>query len=292
MDITISDGTLAVGLTTSGGSLTSLKLGETEYLWQGDPAVWSGQAPICFPICGGLRDGHATTLSGKKIELARHGFARKSDFELVESTSSSATFRLAASPLSLEGYPFNFEFLANYVVDAGKLTVSYTTSNQGTEPMPFFVGGHPGFRCPIEQGESYEDYLIRFEKAETSTLCRAVPSTGLIDMEAREDSPTGGTTELALSHELFSFAEKIYDVLDSRSATLTNRTGSRGVKLEFADFSYLVVWSKPNGDFVAIEPWCGLSTCSDEDDILEHKRGCMVAAPGESLKHSFSIEAF
>lgn len=292
MDVTISDGKLTVGLTGEGGSLTSLKLGGVEYLWQPDPAVWTGQAPISFPVCGGLRNGRAVTASGKNVELARHGFARKSTFTLVASDESSATYRLESSLATLTQYPFPFRLDATYRVADGKLTVDYTITNAGDEPMPFFIGGHPGFRCPIAQGESYDDYLIRFEKPETSTLCRAVPATGLIDVGDREDSPTAGTDELPLSHGLFDFAEKIYDVLESRSATLTNRTGTHGVHLRFADFPYLIVWSKPSGDFVAIEPWGGLSTCSDEDDALEHKRGCIVAAPGRAVKKSFTIEPF
>ncbi len=27
-----------------------------EYLWQGDPAIWPGQAPILFPIVGSLAE--------------------------------------------------------------------------------------------------------------------------------------------------------------------------------------------------------------------------------------------
>ncbi|WP_322150184.1 aldose 1-epimerase family protein [Paratractidigestivibacter sp.] len=292
MDVTISDNKLSVGLTSAGGSFTSLKLGGTEYLWQPDAAVWSGQAPICFPICGGLRDGRATTASGKKVELARHGFARKSEFALVASDETSATYRLESNPETLKQYPFPFRLDATYKVVGGKLTVSYAVTNTGDEDMPFFIGGHPGFACPVMEGESYDDYLIRFEKPETSTLCRAVPSTGLIDVGTREDSPTAGTGELPLTHELFDFAEKIYDALESRSATLVNRADDRGVRLEFADFDYLIVWSKPAGDFVAIEPWGGLSTCSDEDDVLEHKRGCIVAAPGQTVERSFTIEPF
>ena len=292
MEITISNGNLVCGLTTDGGSLTSIQLNGTEYLWQPNPDVWTGQAPICFPVCGGLRDGKATTASGKTVELARHGFARKSAFELVGNTDDRATFRLASSDATRAMYPFDFELLASYVLEQDKLRISYTVTNKGTEDMPFFIGGHPGFRCPIEEGETYSDYLIRFEKSETETICRAVPSTGLIDVEDREDSPTAGTDELPLTHELFDFAEKIYDVLESRTATLTNRAGTHGVRLEFADFPYLIVWSKPTGDFVAIEPWGGLSTCSDEDDVLEHKRGVIVAKPGEAVTRSFTIAPF
>ncbi len=292
MDITISDGKLSVGLTGKGGSLTSIKRDGTEYLWQGDPAVWSGQAPICFPVCGGLRDGQAVTASGKKVSLARHGFARSCDFDLVESSENSATYRLVSNDETLAQYPFAFTLDARYAVEGGRLSVTYSVTNTGDEDMPFFIGGHPGFRCPIAEGESYDDYLVRFEKPETSTLCRAVPSTGLIDVEDREEAPTAGTDTLPITHGLFDFAEKIYDVLESRAATLTNKAGDRGVRLEFADFDYLIVWSKPIGDFVAIEPWGGLSTCSDEDDVLEHKRGCIVAAPGKTVSRTFTVEPF
>ena len=41
---------------------------------------------------------------------------------------------------------------------------------------------------------------------------------------------------------------------------------------------------------MAVEPWGGLSTCSDEDDVLEHKRGCLVAKPKETVVRSFAIK--
>ena len=61
--------------------------------------------------------------------------------------------------------------------------------------------------------------------------------------------------------------------------------------MSFPDFPYLIIWSKPEGDFVAIEPWGGLSTCSDEGDVFEEKRGCLTAKPGETVKRAFSIES-
>lgn len=62
-------------------------------------------------------------------------------------------------------------------------------------------------------------------------------------------------------------------MLESRQVTLSKKGEDKGVRLSFEGFPYLIVWSKPEGDFVAVEPWGGLSTCSDEDDVLEHKRG-------------------
>ena len=169
------------------------------------------------------------------------------------------------------------------------MAVSYEVTNEGTEDMPFFVGGHPGFKCPLDEGESYDDYELRFEQREAAELCTAVPSTGLIDVERRSKNPMIGQN-LPLTHELFDFAETIFDVLESRVVTLTKKTEDKGVRLTFPDMPYLIVWSKPEGDFVAVEPWGGLSTCSDEDDILEHKRGCLVAKPGETVTRGFEIE--
>ena len=290
MKTTISNDALSVTVTTEGGSLTSIQAGGREYLWQPDPAVWTGQAPICFPVCGGLRDGRAVTASGKKVELARHGLAKSSEFETVVAEADRAVLRLASSEETLAQYPFDFALEARYALEGSKLRVTYAVTNTGAEPMPFFIGGHPAFRCPIEEGEAYDDYLVRFEKPE-GDVCTAVPSTGLIDVEHRSPAPQGDGLELPLTHGLFDFAETIYDELQSRKVELVGKAG-HGVRVEFADFPYLVVWSKPIGDFVALEPWGGLSTCSDEDDVLEHKRGCVVAAPGQTVERSFTVEPF
>ena len=88
MEFVLDNGSIRVALSTAGGSFTSIKANGREYLWQGDPAVWSGQAPICFPICGGLRDGRAMTMGGREVKLARHGFARKQEWKLEEQSDN------------------------------------------------------------------------------------------------------------------------------------------------------------------------------------------------------------
>ena len=291
MEYVLDNGKLSVSLTTAGGSFTSIACDGREYLWQGDPAVWSGQAPICFPVCGGLRDGHATTASGKEVNLARHGFARKQEWELEGRDGSSVALKLESKthPELLEQYPFPFKLVARYTLDGARVNVSYEATNEGDEDMPFFIGGHPAFKCPIDEGESYDDYRLRFEADEAERLCTAVPSTGLIDVENRSDNPMQGR-DLPLTHGLFDFAETIFDVLSSRTVELVKKDEEKGVRLEFPDMPYLIVWGKPEGDFVAVEPWGGLSTCSDEDDVLEHKRGCLVAKPGETVTRGFSIQ--
>ena len=48
---------LRVEFSTIGGALTSIKDKDgVEYLWQGNPEYWGGQAPVLFPICGSVRN--------------------------------------------------------------------------------------------------------------------------------------------------------------------------------------------------------------------------------------------
>ena len=73
---------LQVEFQSLGGALSSIKDKDgVEYLWQGDPAYWSGQAPVLFPICGSVRND--TVLYDKedgsqvKGKIPRHGLVRK-----------------------------------------------------------------------------------------------------------------------------------------------------------------------------------------------------------------------
>ena len=57
---TLHNENVSVTLKSLGAELTSIKdASGTEYLWQGNPEFWSGQAPVLFPIVGCLRNGTA-----------------------------------------------------------------------------------------------------------------------------------------------------------------------------------------------------------------------------------------
>lgn len=113
--------------------------------------------------------------------------------------------------------------------------------------------------------------------------------TGLIDMENRT-AFLHNQRVLPLCHELFSKDAIILDEIHSREVTLCSRQHKKGISLVFQDFPYLVLWSSANrGPFIALEPWIGLSTCSDEGDIFEEKRNIQKAVPGEGKMYSFVI---
>ena len=155
----IKSNVLTVSSVAEGAMLTSIRAGQTEFLWQGDPEFWSGQSPVCFPICGSLRGDAAKCGAVEVKNIKRHGFARFETFEITSQDEQSVTYVLNSSPATKEIYPYDFRFALSYRVEENRLTFSYKVKNTGDVPMPFFIGGHPAFNCPLFGGESYEDYV-------------------------------------------------------------------------------------------------------------------------------------
>ena len=71
MRYTIENEFLSVTADTHGAELVSVvdKATGAEMIWGADKAVWGRHAPILFPYCGKLRDGHYE-LDGTTYELS------------------------------------------------------------------------------------------------------------------------------------------------------------------------------------------------------------------------------
>ena len=100
---------------SQGAQMTSLKLKEDdlEYLWTADSEYWGRHAPILFPIVGKLKDDQYQ-LNGQSFDLTQHGFARDSEFELIEETEDELVYRLSSNLATLEKYPYQFELDLSY----------------------------------------------------------------------------------------------------------------------------------------------------------------------------------
>lgn len=290
MKVTITNGTLTAVLDTKGGQLTSLQTsGGTEYLWQGDPAYWSGQAPVLFPIVGVLREGKAA-IGGREYAMKRHGVARAREFTLLENGGDFAVFSLRADEGTKTSYPFDFELRVAYRLDGRGITTEYQVYNRGEEAMPFTVGGHPAFRCPVEEGERFEDYVLEFEQPETADCPVVDLETGMLDFETT-DRMLENSAVLPLEHNLFYQDALVFHGLKSRRVKLYCPATGRGLEMDFTGFDYLAAWSAVNdAPFVALEPWTGCATCFDEDDVFEHKRGMRTLAAGEDFRVGYLVK--
>lgn len=288
MQIKISSGDNFAVLGLDGAQLNSIVKNGVEYLWQGNPDFWAGQAPVCFPIVGVLPDGKAKAF-GKVCDMKRHGVARIHPFEIFEQHKNSITFIQKSSEETKKQFPFDYELKIKYTIVGDTVTNEYIITNTGDDKLPFVIGGHPAFNCPIDDDECFEDYKVVFDKPINEPCLRPDHHSGLVDTSNQYDVMNGSDT-FELQHDLFEENDAlIFENCASKSAALIGKNG-KGIRIDFQDMNNLLVWSAVgNAPFVALEPWTGISSCLDEDGIFENKRGMTILFPDETVSFKFKI---
>lgn len=261
-----------------------------DLLWDGDPAIWAGRAPILFPIVGELANG-TYRLGGMPYHLSRHGFARHSAFHTVASSAGTAVLRLTADAATLPLYPFRFELDIEFALQGPTLTVTAWVRNLGDEPLPASFGYHPAFRWPLPYGADRSSHVIEFATEEPDPV-RRLDDKGLLSPELHPTPVVG--RRLVLDDALFRHDALIFDAVRSRSVTYGAAQGPR-IRLNFADAPYLGVWSKPQANFICIEPWHGIADPPGYTGDFADKPGVFQVAAGTRAAITMAItlqEAF
>lgn len=288
MIIELKKGNLRAAARTLGGELVSLKDGNgQEYIWEGDPAFWSGQNPILFPIVGSLKDGKVD-IGGKVCEMGRHGFARRMEFTPVEQGEDFVTLELRENEETLKCYPFPFSLRVTHRLLEDGFSTTFSVTNTGSVPMPFCVGGHTAIRIP--EGERLEDYELVFDVLEQADSHLLNPQ-GIIRHDGRKPMLDGN--RIALDYNTFAEMDTIiFSMLRSGNVSLLHRETGRGMRLDFHEFPMVAFWTKPGAPFLCLEPWQGCAAWDNESGRFEDKPFCTVLQPGggKSLTYAFCIQ--
>lgn len=279
-EYSIASTQLRVCISTHGAELKSLQSNkyQEEYLWQGDPAIWAGQAPVLFPVVGALRDDRYC-LNGQRYPMSKHGFARNSQFSVCEHTEDRLTLRLTESPETLAQFPWAFALQISFQVQENCLRVNYDVSNTSADTMYFNVGSHPAFRLPLAPGK-LDDYSIEFDQAE-SLDCLL-----LEDNLLQHCLPEYLQQQriIALSESLFDRDALVFRDIASRHIALCHKHSGKRLVVDTGGAPHLGLWAKPGAPYVCIEPWWGYADFTDSDGDISHKPGIQKLPP----KHSFS----
>ncbi len=280
MIYTIENETLRVCVDSLGAHLTSFfhKGTATEHLWQGDPAVWSGQAPVLFPHTGRLPGGKFTA-KGRTFESSPHGFAKLVEHTLEDKREDRLTLVLEETPQTLERFPYQFRLISEFFLEGSALHHRLTVENTGREVLRFGIGFHPAFRLPFDQNHSYRDYDLEFDQLE-SPLCLDTSQGGLVG--DRIYRLGHNIRRIPLTDTLFDNDSHCMTGLHSGSLRLLERDTGRAVECDIRDFPYVLLWSKPGAPkFVCIEPWHSLPSPVSGGDSWEEKPAAAALSPGE-----------
>jgi galactose mutarotase-like enzyme len=283
--VPIASGDLSAEIDPMGAQLSALRdRAGRDLLWNGDPSVWAGRAPILFPIVGALAGG-SYRLGPKVYSLPRHGFARGKLFEIIESSSSAASFRLRADEESLKVYPFRFELDVHFVLHDATLTVTTLVRNLGEDGMPASFGYHPAFRWPLPYGRARSSHYMEFVKDEPAPV-RRLDKDGLLRPQ-RYATPIIAR-RLALADSLFQSDALIFDEIRSRSVTY-GADDEPKLRVSFPDAPFLGVWTKPSANFICIEHWHGIADLTGFSGDFTAKTGVFIVAAGAGLPIRMAI---
>jgi galactose mutarotase-like enzyme len=278
---------LKIGVNTKGAELCSIlsKHNNKEYLWQANPAFWAFHSPNLFPVVGNCTDNKILT-EGVEYPMPRHGFARHSEFKLIESLPQSLVFSLEFSEETLAVYPFKFRFQVSYRLKETELEVCFEVINIDTKAILFSLGAHPAFNVPLSQNQTYEDYYIEFEgedKLEKELFNSRGFFTGQREPVETEDR------KLCLNRALFNDGALVFKKLNSRSVALKSFRSTDSVQLNFKDFNSLGIWAVPGAPFVCIEPWLGYADKAGDIQEFKNKEGIISLDVDNTFFASYTI---
>lgn len=264
MDIAIWNEQASAACQTKGAQLLSYKTADgKERVWQRDPAYWAKSSPVLFPYVGPV--AQPVRIEAKSYDMPRHGFVKDAEFEIADRGEDFVVLKTCENESTLSVYPYAFEFTVTFRLNGAALDVVYGVTNKSGEEMPFLIGGHPGFFCPMEDGERFEDYMLRFADE--------------------------GIEDLHLAYPMFDNDALLYEDFQNRSVSLVHQETGKGLRFDFPGYESVAFWTpiQKNAPFLCIEPWCAGTLEQVPDTDMLKKKYVQRLAPGEARDYRFSV---
>jgi galactose mutarotase-like enzyme len=284
----IANDQLTVEISVLGAEMQTLTTADgRSWLWNGDPAFWAGRAPVLFPMVGKAPDNRIR-IGGASYEMAQHGFARRSEFTLAETTPTACRYELAASEATRAVYPFEFLLSVRYELEGGRLTASAEVENRDQRDMPFGFGFHPAFLWPLPGAEG-QAHTVTLDNRGEPALARL--DEGLVGQERLASPFTAG--KLTLDHSMFAADAMIFSEGAGNGLTYAAE-GGPALKFSFENLPNLALWTKPgtvpDAPFLCVEPWHGTADAVGNSGELSERPYSIVLAPANKARFAFSVE--
>ena len=287
MIYTLKNSALTITVSDYGAELKSLTGADgTEYLHDGNPKWWKYTSPVLFPIVGKVNGGKYRA-EGQTYELPQHGFARVTDFKCVRESADEIVFRLNWSDETLKIYPYKFSLEISYIIKDNTVAVVWLVKNLDDKAIYFSIGAHPALKCPIVDGENFDDCYLKFNVAEHSARL-PLTAAGLL---SRDRVPTISGDKLNLNYELFKGDALVFDDLKSDAITICSTKSSKKITLQAKGFPFWGIWTPSQGGapFLCIEPWHGHADFEDFSGDITQKDGINKLEVGQSFGTNYTF---
>ena len=278
---------IRIEIDSHGAELKSLVKKETgaEYMWCADAKYWGRTSPVLFPVVGNV-SGKQYRTKGKTFDMGQHGFARDMEFTLESQTDNEIWFVLRSNEETLAKYPYEFVLKLGYRLDGAKVEVLWHVENPSEEELPFAIGGHPAFYCPVTSGVRQSDCYIQFDIA-GSLKCSTIDGYLVGD---RVDTYELEDGMLRIDEHLFDNDALIIEKQNIKKVSLCDPKKQAFLTIEM-DAPLFGIWrpADPGAPFVCIEPWYGRSDRIGYAGELRDREYENVLAAGENWDAGYTI---
>lgn len=279
-----------------GGELISFKVNGEEKIHQGENCTdengkvyWKRHSPVLFPIVGKLKK-NKTLIGGRTFELMQHGFARDMEFEPITKLDNFQSYVLKSNKATLSRYPYEFALYNTYRAEENKLTTIYKVVNTGLINLPFGIGGHPAFQIDQEELKKGH-YYLEFEQEEEKIHFLYLVD-GLVGTDYARNPILEKKFIMLDSHTFDNDALIMKNITSTKISLVNYAMKKRILTMDFTDFPYLAIWSKPNAPFICIEPWYSTADNIKSSGVFTQKQDIISLKPQEAFECKYTVEFF
>lgn len=283
--ITLFNDTLTLTVSAKGAEMTQFQSKGRDLIWNGDTTWWGSHAPLLFPIVGNAPHGKLS-YEGVEVDMNRHGFARGTHFDLIDSSDTHVIYRLTDTPETRAVYPFSFALTVTYRLLGNTMTNTVEVENTGAVILPFGFGFHPAFLCPLPESDG-EQHHITLENGGEPDMARLTSDKQYVQSNRYPSPFTDGKFEIDRSYfdqDAMIFTDGTGDAL------LLGSEGGAQLAFTFTNLPHLAIWA-PSGDcpFICIEPWSGMCAPEGASNDIRDRIGTQDLAPGASTVFGYSV---
>jgi galactose mutarotase-like enzyme len=218
--------------------------------------------------------------------MGQHGFARDMEFELESQKEDSIWFVLRSNEETLKKYPYAFVLKLGYRLRKNGVEALWQVENPGQEDLPFSIGGHPAFNCPVKDGIKQTDCWIHLDTDPqiVSTRLEGGLASDVQDIYEVQDG------YLPVTEHLFDRDALIIEGQNVKKVSLCDEDKKAYLTVGL-DAPLFGLWSPvgKNAPFICIEPWYGRCDPVGYDGELKDRKWGNILAPGAVWKAAFTI---
>ena len=278
-----------------GAELTSFKLNGEERIHQGEETVdengkvyWKRRFSVLFPTVGKCKQNQ-TIMQSKTYEMAQNGFAKDCEFEPITKLNNFHSYVLRSNDRILEKYPYKFSLYVTYRLDENKLTTIYKVINEGDIDMPFGIGSQPAFKIDKEQLKN-GDYYLEFDEDEDKIHFLYLMD-GLVGTEYAKNIMKD-KRRIDINLDTFKNGDIIIKGMKSKKITLKKHDGIKVMTIDYADFPYLSIWTKPNSPFICMSPWMSTPDNVNGTGVFRQKGDIIILPPKKEFECKYTVEFY